>query len=190
MLALPVLLLAALAVRLSSSGPVLFRQERVGYLGSTFVMFKFRSMRVGNDDQEHRDYVSRMLTEDAPPAVGRRGIYKPDHSCRTTAVGRFLRRTSLDELPQLLNVVRGDMSLVGPRPALGYEERLFDPVHRRRALVPPGMTGLWQVRGRSNMTMREALDLDVEYVDRQSLRLDLAILVRTVPTVLLGIGAE
>jgi len=190
LLLLPVLGAIAVAVRLTSPGPALFRQERVGYLGRRFTMLKFRSMHVGAEDGAHREYVRRLLEEDEPPAAGSCGGFKPDLSRRVTRLGHILRRTSLDELPQLLNVLHGDMSLVGPRPAIPYEVEMFDQRQRRRAAVPPGMTGLWQVRGRSRMTMREAIELDLEYVERQSLRLDLAILLRTLPVVLLRDGAE
>jgi lipopolysaccharide/colanic/teichoic acid biosynthesis glycosyltransferase len=190
LLLLPLLVAVGLAVRLSSPGPVLFRQERVGHLGRPFTMLKFRSMRVDSEDGAHREYVRRLLVEDAPSADGGRGGFKPDFSSRVTRVGRLLRRTSIDELPQLLNVLRGEMSLVGPRPAIPYEVEMFDARQRRRMAVPPGMTGLWQVRGRSRMTMREAIELDLEYVERQSTWLDLLILLRTVPAVLLRVGAE
>jgi lipopolysaccharide/colanic/teichoic acid biosynthesis glycosyltransferase len=190
LLLLPVLAAVALAVRWTTPGPVLFRQERVGYLGQPFTMLKFRSMRSDGEDGSHREYVRRLLRDDLPPADGFFGGFKPDLSHRVTRVGRLLRRTSLDELPQLFNVLRGEMSLVGPRPAIPYEVEMFDARQRRRTAVPPGMTGLWQVCGRSRMTMREAIELDLEYVDRQTTRLDLVILVRTLPAVLLRVGAE
>jgi lipopolysaccharide/colanic/teichoic acid biosynthesis glycosyltransferase len=174
LLLLPLLVMVALAVRWTTPGPALFRQERVGHLGRPFTMLKFRSMRIDGDDGAHGTF----------------GCFKPDLSRRVTRVGRLLRRTSLDELPQLFNVLRGEMSLVGPRPAIPYEVEMFDARQRRRAAVPPGMTGLWQVCGRSRMTMREAIELDLEYVDRQTTWLDLVILVRTLPAVLLRVGAE
>jgi lipopolysaccharide/colanic/teichoic acid biosynthesis glycosyltransferase len=190
LLLLPLLAVVALAVRWSTPGPALFRQERVGHLGRPFTMLKFRSMRIDGEDGAHREYVRRLLEEDAPPADGSFGGFKPDLSQRVTRVGRLLRRTSLDELPQLFNVLRGEMSLVGPRPAIPYEVEMFDARQRRRAAVPPGMTGLWQVCGRSRMTMRDAIELDLEYVERQSTWLDLVILARTLPAVLLRVGAE
>jgi lipopolysaccharide/colanic/teichoic acid biosynthesis glycosyltransferase len=147
-------------------------------------MLKFRTMRVDNDDAVHRAYVTRLLTEDAPPDGGVEGVYKLVHDPRITPVGRWLRLSSLDELPQLWNVLRGEMSLVGPRPALAWEVALYRPEHRRRLVVKPGLTGLWQVTGRSTLTMLQALDLDVEYVERRSLALDLALLVRTGPALL------
>jgi lipopolysaccharide/colanic/teichoic acid biosynthesis glycosyltransferase len=152
-------------------------------------MYKFRTMRAGSSDAVHREYVRRLLTDERPPVGGAKGLYKLEADHRVTRVGRILRRTSIDELPQLWNVVRGDMSLVGPRPALPYEAELFNATHRERFLVPPGLTGLWQVSGRSKLPMRAGLDLDVEYVRRQSFRLDLLILLRTVPAVLAAVGA-
>jgi lipopolysaccharide/colanic/teichoic acid biosynthesis glycosyltransferase len=179
----PLLLALAGVVRATSPGPALFRQVRVGYRGQPFVMLKFRSMTDGCDDAVHREYNQRELAGE-DPRDGRDGVYKPAADPRITRVGRLLRSTSLDELPQLINVLRGDMSLVGPRPALDWEVALYQPHHHERFLVKPGITGLWQVSGRNLLSMREALDLDVEYVRRRSVELDLRILARTVPTVL------
>lgn len=181
---LPVLVVVGMIVRTTSPGPALFRQVRVGQNGRPFTMLKFRSMRDGVDDAIHRSYVSRLLTEDVAPDGGTAGVYKLVGDSRVTAVGRVLRKTSIDELPQLLNVLRGQMSLVGPRPALAWEVELYEGRHRQRLAVLPGLTGLWQVSGRSALTMREALDLDVEYVARRGLGLDLAILVGTVPALM------
>jgi lipopolysaccharide/colanic/teichoic acid biosynthesis glycosyltransferase len=179
----PLLLALAAAVRATSRGPALFRQTRIGYRGEPFVMLKFRSMRVDCDDTLHREFNRRELAGEDPRS-GRTGVYKPAHDPRITPVGKLLRVTSLDELPQLFNVLRGDMALVGPRPALDWEVALYQPHHRERFLVKPGITGLWQVSGRNLVSMREALDLDVAYVHRRSVSLDLRILARTVPTVL------
>jgi lipopolysaccharide/colanic/teichoic acid biosynthesis glycosyltransferase len=181
----PLLLAIAVAVKASSPGGVFFRQTRVGYMGRDFAMLKFRTMHVGVSEDAHREYVTRLLADDVPD--GDPGtLYKLKEDPRVTSVGHLLRRFSLDELPQLLNVLRGDMSLVGPRPALHYEVSLFEARHRVRFLVPPGITGLWQVSGRSRLTMLQALDLDIEYVRRQCMRLDLLILVKTLPAVLRG----
>jgi lipopolysaccharide/colanic/teichoic acid biosynthesis glycosyltransferase len=177
----PVLAVIWLAVRLTSPGPAVFRQERLGRGQRPFTMYKFRTMCTGNSDAIHRDYVGRLLAEGAPPTGGEQGFYKLESDPRVTRLGAWLRRTSLDELPQLVNVVRGDMSLVGPRPVLAWEAELFNESVRVRFQVPQGLTGLWQVSGRSRLSMRQALDLDVEYVRRQSLGLDLAILARTIP---------
>ncbi|HEU4566613.1 MAG TPA: sugar transferase [Marmoricola sp.] len=179
----PLLLLVAALVRLTSSGPALFRQTRVGQYGRTFEMLKFRTMRDGCDDGVHREYVERMLTHGVEP---QNGLYKLDTDPRITRVGALLRRTSIDEIPQLLNVIRGEMSLVGPRPALPFEAQMFPAWAASRFTVQPGLTGMWQVNGRNRLTMIDGLRLDVEYVARRTLLLDLAILARTVPAVLGG----
>ena len=186
----PLMLLIALLIPITSRGPILFRQTRVGHLGQPFIMLKFRSMFADCDDRIHGDFVTRLLNaEDAPPN-GLDGIFKLENDPRVTKLGRFLRRTSLDELPQLFNVLRGHMSLVGPRPSLPWEVELYKEHHRLRFQVKPGMTGLWQVRGRSLLSMEQALDLDVAYVLRRTLRLDLWILLMTLPVVLRGEGAR
>jgi lipopolysaccharide/colanic/teichoic acid biosynthesis glycosyltransferase len=179
----PPMLVIAVLIRLTSSGPVLFRQIRVGYWQSSFVMLKFRTMHQGIDDTIHRSYVTAMLAGQGSPADAERGIYKLTRDPRVTRIGSFLRKTSLDELPQLINVLRGEMSLVGPRPVLPWEGKLFEPWDRVRFAVRPGITGLWQVTGRSALTMQQALDLDVEYALRRTIVLDLVILLRTVPSV-------
>lgn len=186
----PAMAAIALLVRLTSPGPALFKQARVGLDGREFVVWKFRTMRAGADDRVHRAYVRRLLTEERPPDGGTPGVYKLAADPRVTPVGAWLRRTSLDELPQLWNVLRGEMSLVGPRPALPWEVELYEPRYHERFAVRPGMTGLWQVSGRSHLGMRDALDLDVEYVRRRSLGLDLRILARTVAVVAGGLGAR
>jgi lipopolysaccharide/colanic/teichoic acid biosynthesis glycosyltransferase len=179
----PVFVLVAIAVRFSSKGPVLFRQERVGRGQRPFTMFKFRTMYVGLDDAEHRAYVRAMLTPGEDFEAAESGLHKLVDA-RVTSVGRVLRRMSLDELPQLLNVVAGSMSLVGPRPVLPWEVELLDEVDHVRFEVKPGMTGLWQVSGRSRLPMSEAFQLDREYVAQQSFLLDLKILLKTLPAVL------
>ncbi len=188
-LAAPLLLAVAAMIRLTSPGPALFRQARLGRDRRPFVLCKFRTMYSGCPDDVHREYVRKLLTDSRPPAGGREGVFKLDGDARITRVGRLLRRTSIDELPQLLNVIRGDMSLVGPRPALAWEAEMFGAGYDRRFAVPPGLTGLWQVSGRNALTMKQGLDLDLEYVGRQSLALDLWILARTIPVVLSTRGA-
>jgi lipopolysaccharide/colanic/teichoic acid biosynthesis glycosyltransferase len=188
-LLLPVLIVVWLLVRTTSPGQAMFRQTRIGRYGRPFVMYKFRTMRAGSRDDIHREYVRRLLTESCPPAGGAHGLYKLESDPRVTKVGRTLRRLSVDELPQLINVVKGDMSLVGPRPALPYEAELFSTTHRSRFLVPPGVTGLWQIGGRSKLPMQAGLDLDVEYVQRRSFWFDLWILIKTVPAVFTADGA-
>jgi len=180
----PVLVALWLWIRLDSPGPAIFRQQRLGRDARPFTIYKFRTMRVDTDDAVHRAYVTQLLTSDAPQAGGESGLFKLENDPRITRAGHWLRRTSLDELPQLINVLRGEMSLVGPRPALAWEAELYDAAHRRRFEVPPGLTGLWQVSGRSELTMRQALDLDLDYVRRKGLGLDVAIILRTLPSLL------
>ncbi|MGF1664209.1 MAG: sugar transferase [Kineosporiaceae bacterium] len=177
---LPVLAGIAVAIRLTSTGPALYRQRRVGRDGRLFTVLKFRSMHV---DADARQAAVDVHNEGAGP------LFKMRRDPRITWVGRWLRRTSLDELPQLVNVVLGDMSLVGPRPALPREVAAYDDVTRRRLLVRPGITGLWQIHGRSDLSWEETRRLDVRYVENWSLGFDLSILVRTVDAVLRGRGA-
>ena len=185
----PLLVAAAVLIRLTTPGPALFRQTRVGRDQQPFVLYKFRTMYGGCSDSPHREYVHALLTDDCPAAGGENGLYKLEHDTRITALGRILRRASVDELPQLLNVIRGQMSLVGPRPALPWEAELIEPFYRQRFGVLPGLTGLWQVSGRNYLTMRQGLELDIEYVRRQSFGLDLWILLKTIPVVLSTHGA-
>jgi lipopolysaccharide/colanic/teichoic acid biosynthesis glycosyltransferase len=173
----PLLAYAAWRIRRESPGPILFRQKRLGIGMKEFTIFKFRTMRVDTDDAPHRAYVKETMTAAAVP--NENGIYKLDRSDAVTAFGRWLRRTSLDELPQLINVLRGEMSLVGPRPCLEYETESFQPHHYERFLVPAGITGLWQVTARAHSTFGEALDMDVVYARGWSLRLDFALLFKT-----------
>jgi exopolysaccharide biosynthesis polyprenyl glycosylphosphotransferase len=176
----PLLLLVAVAIRLDSPGPVLFQQQRVGRGGRTFELLKFRSMVEGADAE--REALTQVVGVD-----GRRFKLKDDP--RVTRVGRILRRSSLDELPQFLNVLRGDMSVVGPRPGLSEEVARYHEWHKQRLGVVPGLTGLWQVSGRSEIPFDEMVLLDVYYIENWSLGLDLRILVQTIPSVLLGRGA-
>ncbi|SDZ09252.1 exopolysaccharide biosynthesis polyprenyl glycosylphosphotransferase [Geodermatophilus africanus] len=177
---LPVLLGLAAAVKVTSSGPVLFRQERVGRDGRTFSMLKFRSMVVGAD---------RMADDLADESDGNGVLFKKKADPRVTHVGRVLRRYSLDELPQLINVVRGNMSLVGPRPPLRSEVERYGYDMHRRFLVKPGLTGLWQVSGRSDLSWDDSVRIDVRYVENWSLTFDFMILWKTVGAVLRGSGA-
>jgi lipopolysaccharide/colanic/teichoic acid biosynthesis glycosyltransferase len=177
----PFLVLLWCLVRWTSPGPATYRQERLGRHKRPFTLLKFRTMRVNSDDQVHRRYVTSLLSDDQAPTGGQHGLYKLEDDPRITAVGAWLRRLSLDELPQLLNVLKGDMSLVGPRPVLAWEAEMFREADQQRFEVKPGITGLWQVSGRSRLSYREQLGLDVEYVRRRSFALDLAILAGTVP---------
>ncbi len=181
----PLFAIVALLVAGTGPGPVLFRQTRIGHGREPFTILKFRTMVPDNDDAAHRKFVAAQLRR-APGT-------DPDmilDDARITRLGARLRRTSIDELPQLLNVLRGQMSLVGPRPCLPWEVSMFEPGDHRRFEVKPGLTGLWQVSGRNDLSMREALDLDLEYVDRRSTRLDAWILLRTIPVVVRCRGAR
>lgn len=175
----PVMLGAAILVRLSSDGPIIFRQERIGQFERPFTMLKFRTMRGGPDDVEaDKQAFLRELKSAADPSPDC-GLFKNCNAGRLTPIGRVLRQYSIDELPQLFNVLRGEMSLVGPRPALGWEVGLLTHWQRARHLEKPGMTGLWQVSGRNLLNAAEMFSLDVKYVEARSLRLDLWILLRT-----------
>ena len=187
----PILIGVALAVRLDSRGPALFRQRRVGYRDAEFTLFKFRSMRVDADPKGHQEYVTALIKgEETAPEDGRETLYKLAVDNRITPVGRWIRRWSLDELPQLFNVVRGDMTLVGPRPAIPYEVAEYPTWYRDRFAVKPGLTGYWQVSGRSERTYEEMVRLDIEYAERRSIGLDLSILLKTPWVVLSRKGAE
>jgi lipopolysaccharide/colanic/teichoic acid biosynthesis glycosyltransferase len=185
LLSSPLLVAIAVAVRLGSSGPILFRQERIGLGGRPFTLFKFRSMDVTADEEEHRRYVSRLLRPDGPDMEGT-PWQQIEADRRVTRVGSFLRRSHLDELPQLLNILRGEMSLVGPRPPIPYEVALYEPWHLRRLSVLPGLTGLWQATAWGRLSFDEGVRLDLEYVEQRSFWFDLRILARTVWQTLVG----
>jgi lipopolysaccharide/colanic/teichoic acid biosynthesis glycosyltransferase len=188
----PLLLLIAVVVKLTSKGPVLFKQERLGQFGKTFTCLKFRSMRVNNDLRIHREFMKSVIsgTHDGHAHGGSSPAYKMTHDPRVTPIGRIIRRASLDELPQFINILRGEMSLVGPRPPLAYEYEEYDIWHRRRVLeVKPGLTGLWQVRGRSRVRFDDMVRLDLQYARNWSLWLDARILLETPLAVVLGDGA-
>jgi exopolysaccharide biosynthesis polyprenyl glycosylphosphotransferase len=180
----PLLVWITWRVRRGSHGPALFRQTRLGNDMREFTLLKFRTMVADADEAPHRAYVREIMDTGAAPNGSK--LYKLERADEVTKVGAWLRRTSLDELPQLINVVRGEMSLVGPRPCIPYETEVFEPHHFDRFLVPAGMTGLWQVTGRANTTLKEALDLDAAYARNWSLRLDLWLLARTPSVVLRG----
>jgi lipopolysaccharide/colanic/teichoic acid biosynthesis glycosyltransferase len=187
----PLLIGIALAVRIDSRGPAFFRQRRVGHREREFTLFKFRSMRTGADPKSHQEYVTALIKgEKANSNGGRENLYKLAVDNRITGVGRWIRRWSLDELPQLFNVVRGDMTLVGPRPAIPYEVAEYPSWYRERFAVKPGLTGYWQVSGRSERTYEEMVRLDIEYAKCRSLGLDLSILAKTPWVVLSRKGAE
>lgn len=178
----PVFALVALLVKLSSEGPILYKQERLGQFGRSFTFLKFRSMYVNNDRRIHQEFMRRVIKgdHDGMAEGGSKAVYKMTNDPRITKIGAILRRTSLDELPQFLNVLKGDMSLVGPRPPIAYECKEYDLWHRRRVLESkPGITGLWQVRGRSRVRFDDMVRLDLQYVRTWSLWLDLQILAQT-----------
>jgi exopolysaccharide biosynthesis polyprenyl glycosylphosphotransferase len=185
----PIFLIIAAAVKLTSDGPVFFKQERMGLNGKSFTFLKFRSMYANSDHTRHRDYIAKFIGEGKDNG-NTPGVYKLSNDTRITPIGGFLRRTSLDELPQFINVLKGDMSLVGPRPPIPYECELYDVWHRRRMLsVKPGITGLWQVSGRSSTTFDEMVRLDLKYINSWSLWLDIKLLFKTPFVVLTGKGA-
>jgi len=187
---MPLFAIIALAVRATSRGPILFRQDRIGQYGRRFTFLKFRSMRVNNDESVHKEYVKQLIAgvaERVPATATGEGVYKLAGDKRITPIGRFLRKTSLDELPQFLNVLRGDMSLVGPRPPIPYELAAYQTWHRRRVLqVKPGITGLWQVTGRSRVRFDDMVRLDLRYAISWSPWLDVKILMRTPAAVIKG----
>jgi lipopolysaccharide/colanic/teichoic acid biosynthesis glycosyltransferase len=189
----PVLLAIAIAIRLDSPGPALFRQRRVGIGQREFTLFKFRSMRADADPTAHKEYVSALIAGDGERTANEEdegeGLYKLVGDRRVTRVGETIRRWSADELPQLFNVVLGDMSLVGPRPTTSYEVDEYPAWYFDRFSVKPGLTGLWQVSGRNERTYEEMVRIDIEYVETRNLRLDLSILVRTPWVVLSRKGA-
>lgn len=192
LLLLPVMIAVAVAVRLDSRGPALFRQRRVGYREREFTVYKFRSMRLDADQERHRRYVAALIGSGSAAATAEGGadedgadLYKLAADDRVTPVGRRIRRWSVDELPQLFNVVIGDMSLVGPRPAISYEVESYPAWYSKRFAVKPGLTGLWQVSGRNQRTYEEMVSLDIRYAESRSFLGDLAILART-PRAVLG----
>ena len=188
----PVFLVLAIAIRLGSPGASIYRQRRVGRDLEPFMVNKFRTMHNGAGHEKHREFVIGLIAAEQQPRSDEPdepNFFKIANDDRVTRVGRFLRKSSLDELPQLWNVLRGDMSLVGPRPPIPYEVEHYPPHWFDRFAVKPGMTGLWQVSGRSELTLEQMIALDVEYARNRSLWLNLKILARTVPVVFGGRGA-
>lgn len=190
LLASPIMLASALAIWILDGSPLLFRQTRVGIHGKPFELLKFRTMRTQSSDSIHRDYVKEWIQRNAAKQsdAGGTKVYKIGNDPRVTPLGRWLRRFSIDELPQLFNVLRGDMSLIGPRPAMPYELELYQEWHRHRLDAPPGITGLWQVSGRNRLSFEQMVQLDIEYIEDWSLAGDMGILLRTLPAMLQGSG--
>lgn len=188
----PFYALIAAIIKLTSEGPVLYVQERLGQDGRPFRFYKFRTMLHNSDDGLHRDFTENFIKGKLMEEEGdseTKPVYKLTRDPRVTPVGRFLRRTSLDELPQFINVLKGEMSLVGPRPPLAYEIEHYKEWHRGRLAVKPGLTGLWQVSGRSSVPFDEMVMLDLYYIENWSLLLDLKIIMRTLPVMFFGSGA-
>jgi lipopolysaccharide/colanic/teichoic acid biosynthesis glycosyltransferase len=186
----PVLAAIAVSIKLTSKGPVVFRQERVGEDGRRFTFLKFRSMYEDNDPAVHQEYVRRLIGGSSSAELGHGAVFKLTKDHRITPLGKILRQTSLDELPQFLNVLRGEMSLVGPRPPVPYEYECYKVWHRSRLLgVKPGLTGLWQIEGRSRVGFDDMVRLDLQYARTRSLWLDIKILFRTPAAILSGDGA-
>lgn len=192
-LGFPFFLAIALLIKVTSRGPIFFRQRRIGENGRSFVMYKFRTMRDGIDDSAHREFtqdfikgISSFSTLDDSGAK----IYKLTNDSRITGVGSFLRKVSLDELPQFINILRGEMAIVGPRPPLPYEYDCYEEWHKQRVKVKPGLTGLWQVQGRSSVPFEQMVRLDIHYIENWSLLMDLKIMLWTIPVMLAGTGGH
>jgi len=181
----PLFLILGLIVKLSSKGPVLFKQVRIGEKKKPFVFYKFRTMYMNNNHDLHKEYVKELITSNKKAG----NAYKIEKDPRVTPIGRFLRRTSLDELPQFFNVLKGDMSVIGPRPPIPYELRYYKDWHFQRLETKPGITGLWQVSGRTLLPFDEMVRLDIEYSKKRSFALDLYILIKTIPAIIAGKGA-
>jgi lipopolysaccharide/colanic/teichoic acid biosynthesis glycosyltransferase len=181
---LPLMLMIAALIKITSRGPVLFRQERVGHLGRRFTLFKFRTMIEGADTRVHEDYVASLMAGEGPMAK-----LDAHGDARLIPVGRLLRAAGLDELPQLVNVLRGEMSLVGPRPCLPNEYDRFLAWQRERFRALPGLTGLWQVSGKNRLTLHQMIDCDIAYVRSRSLWLDLKIMLNTLPAIMMELKA-
>jgi exopolysaccharide biosynthesis polyprenyl glycosylphosphotransferase len=188
----PIMIATAIAVRMTSPGAALFKQQRLGRFGAPFEIYKFRSMSAKNDDKAHREYVAKLIQGDLAEinqGDAANPVYKMTRDPRITKVGHFIRKTSIDELPQLFNVLKGDMSLVGPRPPLRYEAEKYQVWHLRRILeVRPGITGLWQVIGRSTTSFDEMVRLDLRYIREWSFWMDVKILLGTVRVVIMRSG--
>lgn len=184
----PLMLLLALGVKLHSAGPILYRQGRIGKDGKPFEMLKFRSMRIGSDSPLHQEHMQRLIREDTRPSdLGSKSL-KLKGDPRITGLGNVLRKLSLDELPQFINVLRGEMSIVGPRPSMPYEYELYNDWHMQRLRVLPGITGLWQVTARNQVPFSEMVQVDLDYIERMNLWLDLKIMIMTPIEMLRGKG--
>lgn len=187
----PFFLAIAIFIKLTSKGPVFFKQERIGEDGKTFILLKLRTMRVDADDSHHKEFCEQFIKGNLSEEKvdnGDEKVYKIVDDPRITGIGKFLRKSSLDELPQFLNILKGEMTLVGPRPPLKYEYKHYDNWHKLRLKVRPGLTGLWQVSGRSSVSFQEMVMLDLYYIENWSLMMDIKIVLRTIPVMLKGSG--
>ena len=185
----PIMFLVALLIKTTSRGPILFRQERVGYLGKQFQFLKFRSMRVHTDESIHRKHLKELICNGNGSSA--KPLTKIRNDPRVTKLGRLLRAWCIDELPQLINVLRGEMSLIGPRPPIPYEVEDYQDWHKRRLHIVPGITGLWQVSGKNAMTFDDMVRVDLQYMKKLSFWSEIKILAKTIPTVLgIGIGKK
>ena len=184
-----VILLVAIMIRLDSKGPIFFRQKRVGLNGTEFSMFKFRSMYVNSDDATHREAIKQFMNgAHLNGDVDANNLYKLVDDPRITRIGRFIRKTSIDELPQFINVLRGEMTLVGPRPPLPYEVEAYSLRDKQRLCAKPGLTGMWQVYGRSRVTFSNMVEMDIAYLQQQSIWQDFKLIALTIPVMLHGRG--
>lgn len=187
----PFFLAIAILIKITSKGPVFFKQVRVGRDGAYFVLYKFRTMREGHDDTAHREFTRNFINGNgAHASLDQNGdnVFKLTDDPRITGVGNFLRRVSLDELPQFINILKGEMTIVGPRPCLPYEYECYKDWHKQRVKVKPGLTGLWQVKGRSKVSFDEMVRLDLYYIEYWTLMMDVKIMLNTLPVMLAGTG--
>jgi lipopolysaccharide/colanic/teichoic acid biosynthesis glycosyltransferase len=187
----PCMLVIAIAIKIDSRGEIIYRREQVGKDGRRFTGYKFRTMQTDNDDSEYKDYLVKYILENAPYKVDYQGklVYKVTGDSRVTRLGALLRKTNLDELPQFFNVLKGEMSIVGPRPDIPFAVNMYDKWHRQRLLVKPGITGLWQVCGRRGLSFKEMVCLDIQYINSRSFSQDVRIFIFTIVTVLRGDGS-
>jgi lipopolysaccharide/colanic/teichoic acid biosynthesis glycosyltransferase len=192
-LGFPFFLAIALLIKATSQGPVFFKQKRIGENGRSFIMYKFRTMKEGFDDSIHREFTQNFIKGECSYSTlddSGSKIYKLTDDSRITGIGGFLRRVSLDELPQFINILRGEMAIVGPRPPLPYEYECYEEWHKQRVKVKPGLTGLWQVQGRSSVPFDQMVRLDIHYIENWSLMMDLKIMMWTIPVMLAGTGGH
>lgn len=181
----PIMVVAAIAIRVGSKGPIIFKQERIGLNGAPFTIYKFRTMRTDMTDDIHRKFMEKVIKKQIEK-TGTQTVFKMKNDPRITFIGKVLRKTSLDELPQIFNVLKGDMSIIGPRPPIAYEVALYTAHQRRRLEGLPGITGWWQVNGRNHTDFNTMVNLDIEYIEKRTLLMDLQIVFKTVPAMLMG----